>query len=122
MPELPEVQALADFLRERSVGSVVAAVEVAAISVLKTYDPPPSALQGLEVTGVHRHGKWLDIDVDGLHLVFHLSKAGWLRWSDALAPAPARPGKSPIALRVRLDGASPANPAAAVPGRLQAST
>jgi formamidopyrimidine-DNA glycosylase len=118
MPELPEVQALADFLRERAVGAVVAAVEVAAISVLKTYDPPPSALQGLEVTGVHRYGKWLDLDVDGLHLVFHLSKAGWLRWSDALAPAPARPGKSPIALRVRLDGASPANPSAVVPGRL----
>ncbi len=118
MPELPEVQALADFLRERAVGAVVAAVEVAAISVLKTYDPPPSALQGLEVTGVHRYGKWLDLEVDGLHLVFHLSKAGWVRWSDALSPAPARPGKSPIALRVRLDGASPAKPDAVVPDRL----
>jgi formamidopyrimidine-DNA glycosylase len=103
VPELPEVEALAGFLRERAVGSVVAAVEVAAISVLKTYDPPPSALQGLQVAGVRRHGKFLDLDVDGLHLVFHLARAGWLRWSDALSPAPARPGKSPIALRVRLD-------------------
>ncbi|WP_461024143.1 Fpg/Nei family DNA glycosylase [Thalassiella azotivora] len=106
MPELPEVQALVDFLAERAVGSVVASVEVAAISVLKTYDPPPTALQGMQVTGVARHGKWLDLDVDGLHLVFHLARGGWLRWSDALPAAPARPGKSPIALRVRLDDGS----------------
>ena len=103
MPELPEVEALAGFLRERAVGRVVARVDVGAISVLKTYDPPVSSLQGLEVTGVARFGKFVDIDVSGLHLVFHLSRAGWLRWSDALAATPVRPGKSPIALRVRLD-------------------
>jgi formamidopyrimidine-DNA glycosylase len=103
VPELPEVEALAGFLRERAVGRVVARVDVGAISVLKTYDPPVSSLQGLEVTGVARFGKFVDIDVSGLHLVFHLSRAGWLRWSDALAATPVRPGKSPIALRVRLD-------------------
>ena len=103
MPELPEVEALAGFLRERAVGRVIARVDVAAISVLKTYDPPVTALAGLEVTGVTRYGKFVDIDVSGLHLVFHLSRAGWLRWSDALPATPVRPGKSPIALRVRLD-------------------
>ena len=103
MPELPEVEALVGFLRERAVGRVVARVDVGAISVLKTYDPPVTGLHGLEVTGVTRHGKFVDIDVSGLHLVFHLSRAGWLRWSDALAAAPVRPGKGPIALRVRLD-------------------
>jgi formamidopyrimidine-DNA glycosylase len=102
MPELPEVEALAGFLREQAVGRVVAGVEIGAISVLKTYDPPPSALAGLTVTGVARHGKFLDLDVDGLHLIFHLARAGWLRWSDALALTPVRPGKSPLALRVRL--------------------
>jgi formamidopyrimidine-DNA glycosylase len=100
---LPEVEALAGFLRERAVGRVVARVDVGAISVLKTYDPPVTALAGLEITGVTRYGKFVDIDVSGLHLVFHLSRAGWLRWSDALAATPVRPGKSPIALRVRLD-------------------
>jgi formamidopyrimidine-DNA glycosylase len=80
----------------------VARVDVGAISVLKTYDPPVTALAGLEVTGVARYGKFVDIDVSGLHLVFHLSRAGWLRWSDALPATPVRPGKSPIALRVRL--------------------
>ncbi len=103
MPELPEVEALAGFLRERAVGRVVAAVEVGAISVLKTYDPPPTSLAGLEVTAVARHGKFLDLDVDGLHLVFHLARAGWLRWSDSLPGTVVRPGKSPLALRVRLD-------------------
>ncbi len=103
VPELPEVEALAGFLRERAVGRVVARVDVGAISVLKTYDPPVTALQGLEVTGAARFGKFVDVDVSGLHLVFHLSRAGWLRWSDALPATPVRPGKSPIALRVRLD-------------------
>ena len=55
------------------------------------------------VSGVERHGKWLDLDVDGIHLAIHLSRAGWVRWSDALPPAPLRPsGKNPVALRVRL--------------------
>lgn len=84
-------------------GRVVARVEVGALNVLKTYDPPPTALQGLQVVSVHRRGKWLDLDVDGIHLVVHLSRAGWLRWSDALPKAPLKPtGKNPVALRVRL--------------------
>ena len=106
MPELPEVQALVGFLTERAVGRVVARVDLAAFSVLKTYDPPPTALQGLEVTGVERHGKFLAVDVSGLWLVTHLARAGWLRWSDALSPVPPRPGKGPLAARVHLDDGS----------------
>ena len=106
MPELPEVEALAAFLRERTAGRVVARVDVAAISVLKTYDPPPSALAGLEVTDVGRHGKFLDLDVDGLHLVIHLARAGWLRWREELPRTPVGPGRGPLALRVHLDDGS----------------
>ena len=106
MPELPEVQALVDFLAERAVGQAVVAVELGSISVLKTYDPPPSALAGGPVDGVHRHGKFLDVVVDGIHLVFHLARAGWLRWSEAIPATVIRPGKSPIALRVRLSDGS----------------
>ena len=106
MPELPEVQALADFLTDRAVGRVVARVDVASINVLKTFDPPVTSLQGLEVTGTARHGKFLDLDVSGLHLVVHLARAGWLHWRDALPPAPPKPGKGPIALRVHLDDKS----------------
>ena len=106
MPELPEVEALAAFLTERAVGRVVARVDLAAFSVLKTYDPPVTSLQGLEVTGVSRQGKFLDLDVSGLHLVVHLARAGWLRWSDALSPTPPRIGKGPLAARVHLDDGS----------------
>jgi len=100
------VQALVGFLTERAVGRVVARVDLAAVSVLKTYDPPPTALQGLEITGVERHGKFLAVDVSGLWLVTHLARAGWLRWSDALSPVPPRPGKGPLAARVHLDDGS----------------
>jgi len=106
VPELPEVQALVDFLSERAVGHAIARVDVASIAVVKTFDPPISSLAGLSVTGVDRHGKFLDLDVDGLHLITHLSRAGWLHWRDALPPAPPKPGKGPIALRVHLDTGS----------------
>ena len=79
MPEMPEVEALADYLGGRLRGRVVARVDVAGIAALKTYDPPPTSLGGLTISGVTRHGKFLDIDVDGLHILIHLSRAGWVR-------------------------------------------
>lgn len=106
MPELPEVQALVDFLGTRLDGLAVTGVDLGSISVLKTFNPPPQALIGAPVTGVTRHGKFVDIDCGGTHLIFHLARAGWLRWSDALPQMVIRPGKSPIALRVRLDDGS----------------
>jgi formamidopyrimidine-DNA glycosylase len=106
VPELPEVEALVAFLRERAVGRVVARVDVPGIHVLKTYDPPPSALAGLTVDGAVRRGKWLDLDIGGLHLVVHLARAGWLQWRESLPPAPPKMGKGPIGMRVHLDDGS----------------
>jgi formamidopyrimidine-DNA glycosylase len=106
VPELPEVESLVTFLHEHAVGRVVARVDVPGIHVLKTYDPAPSALGGLEITGATRHGKFLDLDVSGLHLVTHLSRAGWLHWRESLPPAPPRMGKGPIGMRVHLDNGS----------------
>ncbi|MEV6179207.1 Fpg/Nei family DNA glycosylase [Streptomyces sp. NPDC052016] len=104
MPELPEVEALKDFLTEHVVGHEIVRVMPAAISVLKTYDPPPSAVEGREVTAVHRYGKFLDLETaGGLHLVTHLARAGWLHWKDRLPDGPPRPGKGPLALRVALE-------------------
>ncbi|MCF3133624.1 Fpg/Nei family DNA glycosylase [Streptomyces olivochromogenes] len=104
MPELPEVEALKDFLTENLVGHEVVRVLPVAISVLKTYDPPVGAFEGSAVTGVRRHGKFLDIEGDsGLHFVTHLARAGWLQWKDRLPDGPPRPGKGPLALRVALE-------------------
>ncbi|MER5903179.1 DNA-formamidopyrimidine glycosylase family protein [Streptomyces mirabilis] len=103
MPELPEVEALKDFLADHLVGREVVRVLPVAISVLKTYDPPVTAFEGREVTAVRRHGKFLDIEADGLHFVTHLARAGWLHWRDTLPDGPPRPGKGPLALRVALE-------------------
>ncbi|MEU7165365.1 DNA-formamidopyrimidine glycosylase family protein [Streptomyces morookaense] len=107
MPELPEVEALAEWLGSRLAGRTVECVLPVAVSVLKTYDPPPGALEGRTVAAVRRHGKFLDIATDGgPHLVVHLARAGWLRWHEQVPATPPRPGKGPLALRVRLaDGA-----------------
>ncbi|OSC40927.1 endonuclease VIII [Mycobacterium decipiens] len=102
MPELPEIEALADHLRRHAVGLSVGRVDVGALSVLKTFDPPIGALHGQEIVGADRWGKYLGLRAGKLALIAHLSRAGWLRWSDRLAAAPLRPGKGPIGLRVHL--------------------
>ncbi|MGY4103027.1 Fpg/Nei family DNA glycosylase [Nocardia sp. R16R-3T] len=112
MPELPEVEALAQFLREHAVGAVVGRVDVAALSAVKTFDPPVTALSGRDVTGAGRWGKFLGMACDGLWLITHLSRGGWLRWIDEPSQTPPKPGgKSPLALRVHLftpEGMTPA--------------
>lgn len=107
MPEMPEVQGLVAFLGERAVGRTITRVSVAAIAALKTFDPPITALQDSTITGAFRHGKFIDLQLgDELHLVFHLAKAGWLRWYETLPTTLIKPGKSPIALRVAFDDGS----------------
>ena len=107
MPELPEVEALALDLRGRLRDRAITTVHVAAFSALKTFDPPLQALEGTLVDDVTRHGKFLDIDASGLHLVIHLARAGWIRWRDEVPTVPPRAGsKSGLALRVVLDDGS----------------
>ncbi|WP_329398390.1 zf-TFIIB domain-containing protein [Streptomyces lydicus] len=108
MPEMPEVEALGRFLEERLAGRAVARVYPVSVAALKTFEPPVTALEGRTFDGVTRHGKFLALRADGLYLVMHLARAGWVRWSERLPAAPPRPGKGPLALRVRLsapDGA-----------------
>ena len=119
MPEMPEVQGLVDFLAERTVGHAITKATLANIAALKTYAPPLDALEGTTVVGVTRHGKFIDVQTEAtdapddtpatttpLHLVFHLAKAGWLRWYEQLPATVIRPGKTPIALRVGFDDGS----------------
>lgn len=104
MPELPEVESLARFLGQELAGRPVTGVEVASFAVMKTYDPPPDALVGRTLVAAGRRGKFLCLDFDGLWLVVHLARAGWVKWSDAMSPGRVKPGKGPLALRVRVEG------------------
>ncbi|HYE76399.1 MAG TPA: DNA-formamidopyrimidine glycosylase family protein [bacterium] len=104
MPELPEVQALADFLEERASGRVVERVELAALAALKTFDPALDDLAGRTIARCGRRGKFLLLEAAPLCLVVHLARGGWVRWSDSLGPGRVRPGKGPLALRVGLEG------------------
>ena len=104
VPELPEVEALVQDLRGRLVGRAISRVDLAAFSALKTFDPPLQALHGTLVDDVTRHGKFLDVDASGVHLVVHLARAGWIRWRDEVPALPARPNsKNPLAARVVID-------------------
>jgi formamidopyrimidine-DNA glycosylase len=118
VPELPEVESLAADLRDRALGRVIDRADIAEFSVLKTYDPPLAALHGAELKDVARHGKFLDLITapaapaapaapgSFLHLITHLARAGWLRWREDLPDQPPRPGKGPLAFRLRFsDGA-----------------
>ncbi|MDT0188205.1 DNA-formamidopyrimidine glycosylase family protein [Microbacterium sp. ARD31] len=104
MPELPEVEALVQDLRGRLVGRAITRIDLAAFSALKTFDPPLQALHGTLVDDVTRHGKFLDIDASGVHVVIHLARAGWIRWRDEVPALPARPNsKNPLAVRIVID-------------------
>jgi len=106
VPELPEVESLARFLDERLGGHAIEKARVAHIAALKTYDPPIEALVGRTVKRVMRRGKYLQIDTDGVWLVTHLARGGWIKWHDVVPTTPIKPTKSPLALRIALDNKS----------------
>ena len=107
VPELPEVEALALDLKGRLDGHAIARIHVAQFSALKTFDPPLSALEGTLVDDVTRHGKFLDVEASGIHLVLHLARAGWVRWRDEVPTVPPKPStKSTLAVRIVLDDGS----------------
>ncbi len=104
MPELPEVAGLAEFLDEHLQGTSVTKVQIVSFAVLKTADPPFNALEGRTVTGVRRFGKFVSIDTGGISLVFHLARAGWVRFTDSPTDAQLRMGKGHIAARFAFTG------------------
>jgi formamidopyrimidine-DNA glycosylase len=129
VPELPEVTALAEALSARTAGLRVARVEVAAISALKTFDPPVNAVAGCEVLGFSRRGKHLVLELvdpqgEPLYLVIHLSRAGWARWRDDPPAAPAPFGRrgggrgagSALALRIVFGAGARGGPDGQPPG------
>ena len=106
VPELPEVHALVTDLGARLIGRTVNRFDVVSFAALKTFDPPASALSGLPVNAVGRHGKFLDLTIGELHLIFHLARAGWLRWRPDPPAVTAKPGRTALAARLVLDDGS----------------
>ena len=106
MPELPEVEALCRSFDARLRGRVIEKVNVRSVAVLKTFDPPVTALEGLAFAGCERRGKFIDLEASPLHLVVHLARGGWIRLRDT--PTNARPSlRGPLAMIVTLaDGGS----------------
>ncbi|MGZ0177625.1 MAG: Fpg/Nei family DNA glycosylase [Acidimicrobiales bacterium] len=86
MPEYPDVIVYLEALERHVVGHRIERVQVQGISVLKSYNPPLSLLQGMAPTGTRRLGKRLILTFDDdLFLVIHLMVAGRLYWRKALA-------------------------------------
>ena len=94
MPELPDVVVYLERVAARVVGKPLEGVRLRTPFVLRTFDPPISAVGGKRVLGVRRVGKRLVLALEGdLFLVVHLMVAGRLKWIDAArAPVPNKVG------------------------------
>ena len=99
MPELPDIEDYRTALRSRVVGDVLERLRITSFSLLKTYDPPASAVEGQVVTDVRRLGKRLVFAFEQvpradepLFLVLHLMIAGRLRWREHGARVPGKYG------------------------------
>jgi formamidopyrimidine-DNA glycosylase len=85
MPELPEVEIVARRLDAALAGAEVESALAPGMNVMKTFDPPPEALVGRQVTGVRRVGKMPVVEFGDLALLIHLMSAGRLRVFDKRA-------------------------------------
>ncbi|MDN3494648.1 DNA-formamidopyrimidine glycosylase family protein [Planococcus sp. APC 4015] len=83
MPESPEVQALTEFLGERTRGRTIDSVDVLEFRTVKTRTRPPSTLVGSVVGAARRYGKHIDLEVGDAHLGIALGRHGWMRVTDA---------------------------------------
>ena len=91
MPELPDILLYLRALEPRIIGQRVTAVRLASPFLLRSVDPPLSAIEGRRVVALRRLGKRVVVETDGeLFLVFHLMIAGRFRWKP---PGAAIPGK-----------------------------
>ena len=76
MPELPEVQALAERVDAAVAGAPLERFDLLQFSSLKTVTPRPAELVGRELEHVGRRGKYLVFELDGPRLLVHLSQGG----------------------------------------------
>jgi formamidopyrimidine-DNA glycosylase len=93
VPELPDVLLYLHALRPRIVGRRITGTRLASPFLLRSIDPPLSALAGRTVLDLHRLGKRIVIEADGaLFLVIHLMIAGRFRWKEPGAKMPGKVG------------------------------
>ena len=93
MPELPDVTAYLEALEQRLMGERLRRLRFANPFVLRTVEPAPEALLGLQVTGFRRIGKRIVIELEGENfIVIHLMIAGRFRWLAAGAKVPGKIG------------------------------
>ena len=99
MPELPFLQVLAENVDAQVRGRTVTGVRLSSVSLLKSFDPPLSALEGRRLSGARRIAKLIVLDAQDLSLVLHLMRDGRVQ----IGAPRTRPGKD-LALGLRLDG------------------
>ena len=93
MPELPEITAYVHALEQRVLGQVVETVRIRTPSLLRTFDPRVSELQGRRVTSVRRVGKRIVLELEGgFFAVIHLMIAGRLWWRERGSAIPKKRG------------------------------
>ncbi len=93
VPELPDVAVYLEALAPRILGARLERVRLLTPFLLRSVDPPVSAVAGKTVTGLHRLGKRVVIALeDELFLVIHLMIAGRLHWKPAGAKPPGKIG------------------------------
>jgi formamidopyrimidine-DNA glycosylase len=97
MPELPEMQALAERLDSLLAGAPLAGIDPIQFSALKTYDPPHDSLAGRSLERVDRRGKFLIFELGGPRLLVHLSQGGRIDVEDP--PKTTRPKMGVVRLR-----------------------
>jgi len=91
MPELPEITAYIEGLGRTILGHPLERVRLRSPSLVRTWDPPLSAAEGLRVEGLSRLGKRIVWEMEGdLFLVFHLMITGRFKWTKRGAPVPKK--------------------------------
>jgi len=96
MPELPDIVVYIEALQRRILGETVTGVRVVSPAVMRTYDPPYDAPVGRAVTDLHRVGKRIVLEMEGIYLVIHLMVAGRLRWETPGKAIPRKVGLAAI--------------------------
>lgn len=81
MPELPDIAVYIGALEQRISGATLTSTRITHPFLLRTFEPPITALHGRRVVELRRIGKRIAVGFEGdLWLVFHLMIAGRLHW------------------------------------------